>query len=190
MSQVLLRRWTRDEYERMVEVGVFPPGDRLELIDGEIVTMTPQGSGHATAVGLAEDVLRVVFQVGYHIRGQRPLALEPSSEPEPDIAVVPGSLRDYRDAHPTTAILVVEVADTTLAYDRDHKGSLYACAGIPEYWIVNLPDQVVEVYRDPAPAPKARFGWGYRTVRPYRSGETLAASAAPQKQIAVVDLLP
>jgi len=190
MSPVLLRRWARDEYERMVEAGVFPPGDRVELIDGEIVAMTPQGSGHATAVGLIEEALRAVFQVGYHVRGQRPLALDPTSEPEPDVAVVPGGLRDYRDAHPTAAALVVEVADTTLAYDRDHKGSLYARAGIPEYWIVNLLDHTVEVSRDPAPVPEARYGWGYRTVRAYRPGDTIVPDAAPHRQVAVGDLLP
>ncbi len=190
MSPVLLRRWARDEYERMVEAGVFPPGDRVELVDGEVVAMTPQGSGHATAVGLIEDALRAVFQVGYHVRGQRPLALDPASEPEPDVAVVPGGLRDYRDAHPATAVLVVEVADTTLTYDRDHKGSLYARAGIPEYWIANLLDHTVEVSRDPTPVPEEPYGWGYRMVRAYRAGDTIAPSAAPQRQVAVGDLLP
>ena len=108
----------------MVEAGVLAPGERAELIDGEVLAMTPQGSLHATAVVLVEEALRAAFAAGYVIRVQMPLALDPSSEPEPDVAVVRGSPRDYRDAHPTSALLVVEVANATLGYDRDQKGSL------------------------------------------------------------------
>ena len=190
MSQVLLRRWTRHEYERMVEAGVFPPGDRVELVDGEIVTMPPQSSAHATAIRMIEETLRRAFVAGHDVRTQLPLGLEAASEPEPDICVVPGSFQDYRDMHPTTAVLVVEVADTSLAFDRDHKARLYGRAGIREYWIANLIDRVVEVHRDPAPLPVARLGRGYQSVRSYRPGETIAPTAAPHAQVAVDDLLP
>jgi len=164
----------------MVEAGVLAPGERAELIDGEVLAMPPQGSLHATAVRLAEEALRAAFGAGYDIRVQMPLALDPSSEPEPDVAVVRGSPRDYRDAHPTSALLVVEVADTTLGYDRDQKGSLYARAGVAEYWIVNLLDRRVEVCRDPTPESQARYGWTYRNVRSYATGDQIAPLALPR----------
>ena len=190
MSAVLARRWTRQEYERMVKAGVFPPGERAELIDGEVLKMTPQGSAHATAVRLTEDLLRTVFGPGHDVRVQMPLALDPSSEPEPDVAVVLGSPRDYRDAHPTSALLVVEVADTTLPYDREQKGSLYARAGVAEYWIVNLLDRGVEVHRDPTSMPQARYGWAYRSVLQFGPERHISPLAAPQVRVAVADLLP
>ena len=190
MSTVLVRRWTRQEYERMVEAGVFQPGERMELVDGEVLKMTPQGSVHATAVRLTEDILRVVFSPGHDVRVQMPLALDPSSEPEPDVAVVLGSSRSYRDAHPTSALLVVEVADTTLLYDREQKGSLYARAGVAEYWIVNLLDWCVEVYREPALMPQARYGWGYRAQLHFSRGDHISPLPASQARVAVTDLLP
>jgi Uma2 family endonuclease len=190
MSTVLVRRWTRQEYERMVGAGVFPPGERVELIDGEVLKMTPQGSVPATAVRLTEDLLRAAFSPGHDVRVQMPLAIDPSSEPEPDVTVVPGSPRDYRDAHPTSALLVVEIADTTLLYDREQKGSLYARAGVVEYWIVNLLDRRLEVYRDPTAMPQTRYGWAYRTVLQFAPGDHISPLAAPQARVAVADLLP
>jgi Uma2 family endonuclease len=190
MSTVLVRRWTRQEYERMAEAGVLRPGERVELIDGEVLAMTPQGSVHATALLLAEEALRSAFGETTHVRVQMPLVLDSSSEPEPDVTVVRGSLRDYRDAHPTSALLVVEVADTTLPYDREQKGSLYARAGVPEYWIVNLLDRRVEVYRDPTSMPQARYGWSYRSVLHFASGDHISPLSAPQARVAVADLLP
>src|SRR5437867_4329816 len=108
MGPLQVRRWTRQEYDRMVEAGVLAPGERAELIDGEVLAMTPQGSLHATAVRLAEEALRAAFGAGYDIRVQMPLALDPSSEPEPDVAVVRGSPRDYRDAHPAPGPVAAE----------------------------------------------------------------------------------
>ncbi len=190
MSAVLLRRWTRQEYDHMVEAGVFSPHDHVELLDGEILAMTPQSSAHATAIGLVEAALRPLFSADHHLRTQRPFALDDKSEPEPDIAVVPGGLRQYRNAHPTTAVLLVEVSDTTLLYDRTHKAAAYARAGIPEYWIVNLSDGVLEVYRDPLPAPETPLGWAYQTTRVVRASETVAPLTAPKAQILIRDLLP
>ena len=174
----------------MVEAGVLAPGERAELIDGEVLAMTPQGSLHATAVLLVEEALRAAFAAGYVIRVQMPLALDSSSEPEPDVAVVRGSPRDYRDAHPTSALLVVEVADTTLGYDRDQKGSLYARAGVAEYWIVKALDRQVEVCRDPAPEAQARYGWAYRDVRSYASGDQISPLARPRVAVSVADIVP
>ena len=174
----------------MVEAGVLAPGERAELIDGEVLAMTPQGSLHATAVLLVEEALRAAFAAGYVIRVQMPLALDSSSEPEPDVAVVRGSPRDYRDAHPTSALLVVEVADTTLGYDRDQKGSLYARAGVAEYWIVKALDRQVEVCRDPAPEAQARYGWAYRDVRSYASGDQISPLALPRVAVPVANIVP
>ena len=190
MSAVQARRWTRQQYDRMIEAGVLTPEDRVELIEGEILAMTPQGSAHATGVSLAQEALRAAFGPRVYVRVQLPLALGSDSEPEPDVAVVAGSVRDYRDAHPQSALLVVEVADTTLAYDRDRKGSLYARAGVPEYWIVNLAESLVEVHRDPILMPQERFGWQYRSVDRFGPGDSIAPLSLPRARIAVADLLP
>jgi Uma2 family endonuclease len=183
MKAIEVRRWTREEYDRMNAAGMFAAGERIELVDGEILRMTPQGSMHATALRLLEDALRKKLGPGFDIRGQLPLALGPSSEPEPDLAVVPGSPRDYKDAHPGGALLVVEISEATLDYDRHRKGSLYARAGIEDYWIVNLIEHCVEVYRDPGQG-------GYRTRQVVRAGGRLAPPAAPLVFIAIDDILP
>jgi len=190
MTTVQMKRWSREEYDRMIDAGIFAPSERVELIAGEIIAMSPQKSGHATAVRLSEEALRADFGIGYYVRVQMPIALDPYSEPEPDVAVVPGSARDYRDAHPTTALLIVEVADSSLTFDREQKGSLYARAGIADYWIMNLPEGRLEVYRDPVPMPQTRYGWGYQTVRQYAIEDLVSPLAAPQAHIAIVDLLP
>ena len=100
----------------MIDAGVLTPEDRVELIEGEILTMTPQGSAHATAMSLGHEALRAVVGPNLHVRAQLPLALGAASEPEPDFAIVTGSPRDYREHHPTSAVLVIEIADSTLAY--------------------------------------------------------------------------
>jgi Uma2 family endonuclease len=184
------RRWTRAEYERLVELGVFRPGERLELVGGDLVVREPQGGPHATAVGLADDALRAAFGAGWIVRSQGPLALDDESEPEPDVTVVAGRRRDYRLVHPSRPALVVEVAESSLAFDRDHKGSLYARAGVADYWIVDLPGRALEVHRDPAPDARAPFGWRYRTRRRFAGGDTVAPLAAPHALVAVADLLP
>ncbi|HXH13180.1 MAG TPA: Uma2 family endonuclease [Alphaproteobacteria bacterium] len=190
MSTVQLKRWSREDYDRMIEAGIFAPGERVELIDGEIVEMSPQHSEHSTAVSLSAEALRVAFGVGNYVRVQMPLALDAYSEPEPDVAVVPGSPRDYRDAHPTTALLVVEVADSTEVYDRAQKGSLYARAGVADYWLLNLRERQLEVYRAPVRMAQARYGWGYESVQHSSAADIVSPLAAPQARIAVADLLP
>ncbi|HLH23093.1 MAG TPA: Uma2 family endonuclease [Chloroflexota bacterium] len=190
VSAVELRRWTREEYERLADLGLLHPDERVELIEGEIVKVPPQLSRHATGVCLAGDALRAVFGEGYTVRVQLPLALGQYSEPEPDAAVVVGDVRDFVAAHPTSAVLVVEVSDTTLSFDRDAKGSLYAAAGIPEYWIVNLVDYWLEVYREPSAIPGARYGSGYRSRVIALPGENVDAPALAGSRVAVDDLLP
>jgi len=189
-SPFRVKRWSRREYDRLIEVGFFRPEDRLELIGGAIVVAEPKGSAHATAVGLVEDALRTAFGAGWVVRGQDPIAPDDESEPEPDVAVVPGTRRDYRDAHPARPVLVVEVAESSLAFDREQKGSLYARAGIADYWILNLVERVLEVYREPVPFRSARFGWRYASVEVLTSGTSVTPLAAPGAHIAVADLLP
>ncbi len=177
------RLWTREDYDKMIEAGIFAPGERLELIEGEILQMMTQGSLHATSIQLVGDALRRAFGAGLDVRCQLPLALGPYSEPEPDIAVVSGSARDYRNEHPSTALLIVEVSDKTLDLDRQRKKSVYARAGIGEFWIVNLIDNRIEVYRDPERE-------AYRSTRILEIGESISPLSAPQAVIAVADLLP
>lgn len=123
------RRWTRAEYERATELSLFGPEERLELIEGEIVEKMPQRSENASGIRLSEEAVRRAFPRGYDVRVQMPLAATARSMPEPDIAVVPGSVRDYVKRHPKTATLIIEVADITLEYDRTTKAGIYARAG-------------------------------------------------------------
>lgn len=182
------KRWTRQEYDRMAEAGIFSPNERVELLGGEILLMTPQNSPHSVAIGLVEEALRRAFGPDHWIRIQLPLIIDPDSEPEPDVAVVRGTPRDYLKAHPDTALLVVEVSDTTLVLDRDRKRAIYARAGIPEYWIVNLAERCLEVYRDPV-TPPGQPGL-YRSSRQLNPSTTISPLAAPSASVAVADLLP
>jgi Uma2 family endonuclease len=184
------KRWSRAEYERLVACGIFRPGERLELLSGALVVAEPQSSRHATAIDLAADALRVAFGAGWRVRVQMPVALDEESEPEPDLSVVPGPPRSYRDAHPSRVALVVEVAESSLDLDRRDKAGLYARAGLPEYWIVNLPARVVEVHRSPAPDAGAPYGWRYGSVAALGAGDAVSPLAVPGASIAVADLLP
>ena len=190
MGTVQVRRWTRQEYEQLGELGVLGPEERVELIEGEIYEMPPQLSRHTTGVRAAQETLRVGFGAGFDIRAQFPLALGQYSEPEPDVAVVRGSFLDYVSEHPTSAVLVVEVSETTLAFDREVKASLYAAAGIPEYWISNLVHGQLEILRDPGLMPETRFGYAYRSRTIARPGETVTTLPPTSVQVAVDDLLP
>ena len=190
MSQAPLtvRRWSRAEYERLVDLGVFR-GDPVELIGGQLIVAELQNSPHATAVGAADDALRAVLPAGFFVRAQMPVALDEESAPEPDLAVVAGRRSDYRAGHPASAVLVVEVADSSLRFDREDKGSLYARASVSEYWIVNLIDRVVEVYRDPGPDASAAHGWRYRSVTRLGPAATVEPVALPSTRIRIADLL-
>lgn len=183
------RSWTREEYDRLTELGFFT-GERVELIEGRIVKRAPMTSPPATAIGLAADALTPAFGPGYSARVQMPLVVGDRSEPEPDLAIVAGPRRAYATAHPATAALVVEVADSSVEYDRDVKGSLYARANVADYWIVNLPERQIEIYRRPAPDPDAFAAWRYAERRLARPGETVSPLAAPAAVVAVDDLLP
>ena len=184
-----LRRWKRVEYERLVDLGVFE-GEPLELIGGQLVVAEPQYPYHASAIGAVDDALRAVLPPGWTVRTQLPVSLDDESEPEPDLVVVPGRPTDYRHAHPARPVLVVEVAESSVAFDRVHKGSLYARAGIQDYWVVNLVDRVLEVYRDPGPDPSAPYGWRYLSATMLTPPAVVVPLAFTTSRVAVADLLP
>ncbi|HLK56186.1 MAG TPA: Uma2 family endonuclease [Chthonomonadaceae bacterium] len=182
--------WSRKEYEHLIDLGVFTPDDRLELLEGEIVYKMPQNTPHSTGIRLSEKLLNRIFAEGYDVRAQLPLAVSDDSEPEPDIAVVLGDVRDYEVEHPTTAVLVIEVADSTLMTDRKIKARLYARAGVLEYWIVNLNDRVLEVHRNPTVNVENSGEPGYVVIQTYAETESLAPLAMTNAVILVSDLLP
>lgn len=178
-----VRHWTREEYERLADTGHFASGQRVELVEGVIYEMSPQKGRHAAGIRGVEEALRAAFRQGYDVRVQLPIALGPDSEPEPDVAVVPGSWRDYPDAHPTTAVLVVEVSESSSFHDRERKRSLYARSGVPEYWILDLSEDRLEVYRNPGEA-------GYEIRLLLKSGDSVAPLASPGVPVAIADILP
>ena len=188
--EVKTRRWKRVEYERLIESGFFQPGDPIELVGGQLIVAEPQGSSHFAAIRAVEEALRATFGSGWEVRAQGPIALDEESEPEPDVAVVPGTLRDYVIGHPSEPVLVVEVSESSLALDREHKGSVYARARVADYWIVNLVDRVLEVYREPIGDQAAPFGWRYRSIEVLEPSASVAPLAAPDARLLVADLLP
>jgi Uma2 family endonuclease len=183
------RRWKRIEYEQLIDRGIFQPGERLELIGGQLLVREPQGGAHALGIELVAEALREAFGVAARIRVQLPIALDEESEPEPDVSVVSGPLADADPALPSRALLIVEVSDSSLALDRTEKASLYARARITDYWILNLAERVLEVHRDPTPEPTAPYGWRYHLVHGLAAGDVVSPLAAPQSQIPVARLI-
>lgn len=181
--------FTLEQYHQMIRTGLLVEGDRVELINGEILEMAAIGSKHSSQVnrlnrifakrlitqGIDEDVL---------ISVQNPVELGPKSEPEPDVAVLKGSEDCYEMRHPqpSDVLLIIEVSDSTLEFDRDVKGPLYASSGIQEYWLINLQIGVIEVHRQPATN-------GYGQVEILQRGEAIASQAVPQLSFTVDELL-
>jgi Uma2 family endonuclease len=178
-------RVTREQYFALVDHGVLTEDDHVELLEGVIVAMAPEGPRHSEVVELVGDALRAALGDRARVRTGHPFDASAWSVPEPDIGVVPGRLRDYLDRHPSSAHLVVEVAASSLPQDRLTKAPIYAAAGIPEYWIVNLRQDHVEVHRVPDPAARR-----YAVVEVAGRGSRLALVAFPDVSVAVDDLLP
>ena len=172
-----------DEYHRMIEVGIFDEDEHVELLEGVIVAMTPQSPAHAHCIRWLNRLLTRALPDEYVVGVQLPLTLGRRNEPEPDLAVVKAAAAS-RDRHPETAVLVVEVARDSLRRDRKVKGALYARFGVPEYWIVNLEDRVIEVFSDPDATNGA-----YRRTRTVPTGESLTSEALPQVSFPVAELL-
>lgn len=175
-----VRPLRRIEYDRLVEAGLLA-NEKVELIHGLIVRMSPQGAHHAAAVQKLTRLLVAALGIPglAEVRVQLPLALGDDSEPEPDLAAVP--VASYKDDHPTGAFLVIEVAETSLAEDRRDKGALYASHGIPEYWIVDTARERVELHSEPV-------GGAYSRIAPYRRGEIVASIVFADLRIAVDDV--
>jgi Uma2 family endonuclease len=171
----------RTEYDRMVEMGLFGEDERIELLEGVLVAMSPQKSRPAEAIHRLNERLVPGLAGRARVRIQSPLALSELSEPEPDLAVVP--LGDYAHAHPTRALLVIEVADASLSKDKKVKAGIYARAGVPEYWLINLVDDVVLVHRRPA---KGR----YSRVQVLRKNGLLRPMTITGVAMRVADVIP
>jgi Uma2 family endonuclease len=184
------RRFSRAEYDRLIELGLFDEDEHIELIGGQLMVMEPKGAPHYTATRKTAKALEAAFGPGWDVRPEGPIGLDDESEPEPDITVVPGSPDDYGRAHPSRPVLTVEVADSSLASDRHRKGSLYARAGLADYWVLNLIDRVLEVYREPIADAAAPFGWRYARVEVFDAASRVTPLALPGAGIAVASLLP
>ena len=184
-AKVIPEHWTVEDYLDLAARGVLGPEDRVELLEGVIVAMSPHNPRHAAGCSRADQVIRAAIGTQAVVRAQLSLVLGLHSVPEPDLAVVPGRLSDYDQAHPTSALLVVEVADSSLLQDRLTKAATYAAAGIPEYWIVNLIDDCVEVHRVPE-----RDSRRYASITTVRRGDVIELESFPGARIAVADLLP
>ena len=182
--QVLRHRFTVEDYQRMGEAGIFSEDDRVELIEGEIVVMTPIGSPHAGKVTRLNGILTPRLSGRANVSVQNPVVLLPDSEPQPDLALLRLRADYYERTHPRPedVLLLIEVSDTSLEYDRRVKVPLYARGGIREVWIVDLAGDCVEVYREPGAE-------GYRDVRRFTRGQSLAPQAFPDLHLTVDEIL-
>jgi Uma2 family endonuclease len=174
-----------EQYFALVDQGVLEPGDKVELLEGVVVAMAPEGLWHANGVRWVARALTVAIGTRAYVDQQHSFIAGALSVPEPDVTVLPGRLEDYLTHHPSTAHLVVEIADSSLVQDRLTKAAIYAAAGIPEYWIVARRGEHVQVSTSPIPAERR---WG--AVRIACRGETIALAAFPDVRVAVNDLLP
>ena len=182
----LVKRWrlTVDDYHRMAKAGILHEDDRVELIDGELIEMAAIGSHHFACVNRMNRLFSEQAGQRFIVSIQNPVRLSRHSEPEPDAALLQMRTDHYDSALPSAedVLLVVEVADTTVSYDRKVKLPLYAEAGIPDAWLVNLPRRSVEVHREPR-------GGRYQQVTVHRAGERITLLALPDVAIAVDDIL-
>ena len=177
-------RWTIDLYHQMIETGILGEDERIELIKGELTTMSPIGSEHSGVVDQLAEILIEQLMRRAVVKVQGPLQLEDHSEPQPDLILLAPRRDFYKRSLPRPAdvLLVIEVADSSLAYDRAVKMALYAGAGMPEAWIINLIDRWIEVYRDPSPA-------GYTTLLKILPGKSVTPQAFADVVVVVDELL-
>ena len=194
--------WNRDDYYRLSDLGFFN-GKRVELIEGEIFVkykytefdegeyeMSAMSSLHFSGVNVAAEAMRGIFKKKYFVSVQCPVEMGDNSEPEPDISIIEGKARDYKNAIPKTAALIVEISDSSLLYDRGKKMSLYARANIQDYWIVNLKDERLEVYRRPIEDKTAFYGFSYGEIRIFTETDEVSPLVMPDAKIKISDLLP
>lgn len=182
--QLKRHTFTVDDYHRMLAAGILTEDDRVELIKGEIIAMAPVGPHHAYSVKGLNNLLAEGLGERAVVGIQDPITVGEYAEPQPDVSVARPPRTRYTEAHPTPAdlLLVIEVSDTTILYDRETKVPLYARAGIPEVWIVDLEARRIEAYREPTPN-------GYHILRYFYPGETIAPSAFPDVTLPVDEVL-
>ncbi|MEP6671877.1 MAG: Uma2 family endonuclease [Chthoniobacter sp.] len=177
-------RWTVEEYEELGRAGILGENDRVELLNGEIIVMSPIGFRHATAVRLLTNFLARRSEGRFEVDPQNPFNLDDASQPQPDLTLLdPAVSKARRHPNPADLFLVIEVSDSTVAYDRRDKGPAYARNGVREYWLLNLANDVLEVFRDPATG-------GYRETLTFSANETIAPLAFPDLVLRVGDFLP
>lgn len=179
------RKFTVAEYYRMGEVGVLGPDERVELIEGEIIVMPPIGPGHAWSVALDIPLFSQYAGNRFFVQVQNPVRLDDGSEPQPDVMLLRRRPEGYATSHPTAAdvLLIIEVADSSLEYDRGVKAQVYGRAGIPETWFKNLPEDCIERFTEPGTE-------GYTQHTVHRRGETLTPVSLPDLELPVDELLP
>jgi Uma2 family endonuclease len=182
--EVARHSFTVAQYERMGEAGILSENDRVELIEGEIVEMSPIGERHAACVGRLTQILSLLFQRQAILWIQNPIRLNDYSEPQPDVAVLKPRADFYGKALPTPAdvLLVIEVSDSTLEYDRQIKVPLYARAGVPEVWVVNLADERIETYAD-------SVSGAYRTTASAGRGDEVRAHGVASLRLSVEEVI-
>ena len=182
-------RWTIEQYRQLGPTRIFD-GLKTMLLDGEIYTMTFPKPPHNTALNLTYEFLRAAFPTGHHVRNQMAFDIGTKDSPGPDLAIVTGSIRDYTARQPTSAVMIVEIADTSLALDTTTKAELYATAGVADYWVVDLENRQFIVFRDPKPLPKGLGATAYATRLTFGPNDSVSPLAAPNSTIRVADLLP
>jgi Uma2 family endonuclease len=180
-----LRLWTIQEYHQMAEAGIFHPEERVELIAGQIIRMSAKGTAHTAAVRRTAKILRNLLANQAEVYTQDPIQLDDFSEPEPDIAVVRIDPLDYADHHPTPSevYLIIEVADSSFKYDRQTKGKAYAKSGIADYWVLDVNERKLHVFREPTPE-------GYQSEVILSEEASLSPLQFPTFVIALQDMLP
>jgi Uma2 family endonuclease len=180
-----LRKWTVKEYQKLGEMGFFHPEERVELISGNIIKMSAKGTAHTSATRRTATLLRELLENQAAVYTQDPIALDDNSEPEPDIAVVRIDPFDYATHHPTPSevYLIIEVADSSLAYDREIKANIYARSGIVDYWVLNVSDRQLHVFREPAED-------GYQSEVILDETATISPLQFPAFNIAIGEMLP
>jgi len=182
-------RWTISEYRDLDKTGLFHDVKTM-LIDGEIFVMPLPSPPHDASLGLTAEFLRSAFTKGVHIRNQQGFDIGTRNDPGPDLAVVTGAIRDFTTSTPTEAILIVEVAVTSLRMDTTTKAELYASAGVPEYWVIDVPGRELHLYRDLVANPEGLGADAYRTRRVLKETDTISPLAAPTAVVKVSELLP
>lgn len=187
------RRFTVEEYHRLIEAGILGESERVELLEGWIVQSMARNTPHDTALNKTEEAIRATLPRGWRLRSQCAITTA-DSEPEPDCAIVSGDLDAYAEHHPGPADIgfLVEVADTSLNLDRQSKGPIYGRASIPIYWIVNVPDRQVEVYTEPSGPTDPPEGAGYRSRHDYHEADAVPVVVGGRQvaMIPVANLLP